>query len=81
LSIALLNTQANQAPTERAFASGVNKSLRLKKIMVHLFIHSFGIAPEQGIHPASGWSWKSETRESPIPVTPAEQISFQRRNL
>jgi hypothetical protein len=55
----------------------VKKSLRVKKIMVHLFIHPFGIATEQGIHPACGWSWKSELKQFPISVTPAEQITFK----
>jgi hypothetical protein len=31
------------------FNTGLKKSLRLKKIMLHLLIRPFGIATEQGI--------------------------------
>jgi len=49
-------------PQENVVSHRREEIVAPEKIMVHLFIHPFGIATEQGIHPASGWSWKSELK-------------------
>jgi len=55
----------------------VKKSLRLKRIMVHLLIRPFSIATEEGIRSDLRLELEIGIERIPTSITPAEQITFK----